>query len=206
MDPLAYKALMESIEEKIETKKNQLSQPDQFSDVKLMSRHEMDLELALSHDKGTASILGCLVKPITNQSSNPNCRINTDILNEQLTTSEQELSMTETKKRKFDVKNWDETEAASKTYLDNAWTVVEPKQPRLITAAACPKKEECNKKTVKKSEIKIISADEIKMNRLSVEEIRLLPRFTDYQCGEPSQVKCNVTFILIHVSEPADHS
>jgi hypothetical protein len=49
---------------------------------------------------------------------------------------------------------------------------------------------------IEDSEIKALCRDDILRNRLSMEEIKLLPRFQNYDKGPPSQVKIEIFMLM----------
>jgi hypothetical protein len=54
---------------------------------------------------------------------------------------------------------------------------------------------------IKDSEIKTLCREDIQRNRLSMEEIRLLPRFQNYDKGPPSQVKIEIFMLISNGTE-----
>ena len=67
---------LEVIEQKIAAKTQQLCQPTTFAGAKLLSRHEMDLEKAVTRDRDTTKVFSCLVTDKSTDSVDPDHPIN----------------------------------------------------------------------------------------------------------------------------------
>ena len=218
IDSTVYKSKLEEIDRKINAKLADLAKPDTFTGMKHLSRQEMDLERAISHDRDKAELLGCLLterKPNTGV-YDPNHPMNhlDDIvqevmkrkrkgrkstavrcdITENVDSSEEEFGTVATCAEKKDcvldctqeMQTCEESKAGSNCYKANPWVSVVSVADRMkaITDLLNPSQVV----STEISHVPVVSVEEIERARLSSEEIKAMPRFRNYELGEPSKV------------------
>lgn len=184
------------IEQKIADKTRQLSEPTTFAGAKQLSRHEMDLEKAVTRDRDSSKVFHCLVTHKSVDSLDPDHPINhldqiwKDVLSSKPTcrrrkrkrratvitddTASCELST------KVDIDSVSE-EPVSKCSQHEEAAVNRPSPARLQPSDS----DHCKQL---KSDIEPVPIEVIERYRLSLEQIKQLPRFQNYSVGIPSPV------------------
>jgi len=180
------------IEQKIANKNHLLSQPTTFAGAKQLSRHEMDLERAVTRDRDSAKVFHCLVTDKSADSVDPDHPINhldqiwKDVLSSKATCRR--------RKRK---------RVATVIADDAVSCEVSMKVDSGDTACKCFDREEAPLKSAAHERVQLLSSDHctqkcditpvpvevIERYRLSVEQIKQLPRFQNYCVGTPSPVR-----------------
>jgi hypothetical protein len=204
VDPFADSERSKAIEEKIAEKDRQLSQPTTFAGARTLTRHEMELEHAVTHDRDPSKVFRCL---LTNRSKDavldPDHPINhldeiwKDVVSRNPPKTSRRRKRKRTKGPEADGKISETVDAVevlkaavntSPVHCDNqlvalhddddadggddvAVATVEPKPPKPLDRDVEP-----------------IPVEVIERYRLSVDQIKQLPRFKDYSPGEPSPI------------------
>ena len=190
---------MKVIEQKIADKTRQLSQSTTFAGAKPLSRHEMDLEKAVTRDRDSAKVFGCLVTdksvgsgadsdhPINHLdqiwkdvlSSKPTCRRRKRKRREAVTTDNSDICEISVK---IDSDNLSE-ESASKSLHHEEEPGKSPTRGRLESSTCC-----LDHSKPAKCVIEPVPTEVIERYRLTVEQIKQLPRFQNYSVGTPTPV------------------
>ncbi len=63
VEPTVLQTKLQAIDMKISEKSSALDKPEVFANARAMSRHELDLERSLTHDRDGLELSKCLVKP-----------------------------------------------------------------------------------------------------------------------------------------------
>ncbi|XP_048589812.1 RNA-binding protein 41 isoform X1 [Nematostella vectensis] len=172
-DPLAEKQRLEELKKKIEDKEKALSAPDSFSNVHLLSRHAMEVEMSLNRGTERAKDFKHLVQV----SSTVDC--DNDPVLQTL------LSNTHLLGDRTSLPKIHRPPSSKKTTLTE-----EGNNPECVELSSSYSKTclgEATKNTFVLPEITSIEESEILHNRLSIDEIKQIPRFKDYAPGEPSK-------------------
>jgi len=196
------------IEQKIANKNHQLSQPTTFAGAKELSRHEMDLEKAVTRDRDSSKVFHCLVTDKSVDSVSPDHPINhleqiwKDVLSSKATCRKRK------RKRVATVIADDGASCEVSTKVDSG-CVSEETVSKCLHHAEAPVKsathervellssDHCTQKkcditpdhcTQKKCDITPVPVEVIERYRLSVDQIKQLPRFQNYCIGTPSPV------------------
>ena len=214
VDSTVYKSKLEEIDRKITAKLADLAKPDTFSGMKHLSRQEMDLERAISHDRDKAGLLGCLLtkrKPNTGV-LDPNHPMNhlDDIVqevmkrkrkgrksttvrlevieNDDSSADEFETIATCAEKPDCDLTltTCEESKDVPNCYKANPWVSVVSVADRM--KAIMDLLNPSRVVSPKSLQVPIVSVEEIERARLSAEEIKAMPRFRNFESGEPSKV------------------
>jgi len=201
VDPLAHAERLTSIEKKIEEKERLLLQPTTFSGAKPLTRHEMDLEQAITHDRNSSKLFRCLLTEKSLDDVDPAHPINhlDSILNDILPISS--VSKRERRKRKRrgdqdgEIKKIEPEIGCSPApirneepnhvcYLNNAWLPVHSDHmPTHEKSKTCRSPTDLDYGSIESVPIEVIER-----YKLSTSQIRELPRFGRYTPGVPSQV------------------
>ena len=214
VDSTVYKSKLEEIDRKINEKLAELAKPDTFTGMKHLSRQEMDLERAISHDRDKAGLLGCLLTERKTNSGvlDPNHPMNhlDDIVQEVMKQKRKGKKSTAVRREvtenddssadKFGtiatcaeredcdltLTTCEESKDGSNCYKANPWVTVESVADRIKAITDL-----LNPSQVMSSEnpqVPVVSVEEIERARLSAEEIKAMPRFRNFEPGEPSKV------------------
>lgn len=173
---------LRTIEEKIKMKKVQLDQKEKFHGLKALTRHEMELERSLLRDctsddrrKVMSSLTTVLDPRDTSQSNNPMNQL-PEILENITKGSNKEKS-----RRKRRQKNKNLSPESNVKYPANDEPQEEEDSLEGVGEVAT-----CEPRP--RTPVPEVSLDQINENKLTIEEIRNMPRFSNYAPGEPSQV------------------
>jgi len=196
------------IEQKIADKTQQLSQPTTFAGTKQLSRHEMDLEKAVTQDRDSTKVFRCLVRDKLTDSVDPDHPINhldqiwTEVLSSKPTcrrrkrkrgaaaiTSDSRSCETSTKVGGGSASE----EAVSKCLQREEASDSIPSHERLQPSSSDHSKP-------LKGNIEPVPVEVIERYRLSVEQIKQLPRFQNYSVGTPTAV-CSLFFCYFIVMD-----
>lgn len=202
IDPLAHAERLMVIENKIAEKEKQLLEPTTFAGAKPMSRHEMDLEQAISRDRNSAKHFRCLLTARSSEGVDPEHPINhlDSILQDILPRSSEGKRQRRKRKRRaaqeietvhvdvatgchkapnsdagdcLDVaSNFDSQDGRLPLPSDNKPETIEPRLAKVDYSC-----------------VESIPVEVIERYKLSTSQIRDLPRFSNYHPGVPSQVK-----------------
>lgn len=184
------------IEQKIANKNQQLSQPTTFAGAKQLSRHEMDLEKAVTRDRDSCKVFHCLVTDKSVDSVDPDHPINhldqiwKDVLSSKPTCRRKK------RKRRATVITDDSASCEMSTKTDSSnvseETVSHCSQhdEGSVMSSICERLEPLSSDYSKqqKHNIEPVPVEVIERYRLSVEQIKQLPRFQNYTVGLPSPV------------------
>lgn len=173
--PQVKTEVLQNIQEKIDDKKRQFSNPDTFSGAVHISRHEMELENSLNSNRSQSRFLNCLIT--TKKEDNVAADHPINQLQEILT------SITKPKNRKKKKKKnptadersseFEKSDSQSTSISSNIDDIVQPCEENPDTTLL---------------PVNPIAKEEIIRCRLSREEIGELERFKDYQPGNVSHV------------------
>jgi len=185
------------IEQKIADKTKQLSEPTTFSGAKQLTRHEMDLEKAVTQDRDSAKLFHCLVTEKSFDSVDLDHPINhldqiwKDVLSSKPTCRRRKrkraaASVTtcdDTCEMKIKVSSGsgsEETNTKSKNEQDE-------ESGKILCHGRLPSQSSDGSKQ-QKCDIEPVPIEVIERYRLSVEQIKQIPRFQNYSAGTPSPV------------------
>ena len=184
---------LRTIEEKIKMKKVQLDQKEKFHGLKALTRHEMELERSLLRDctsddrrKVMSSLTTVLDPRDTTQSNNPMNQL-PEILENITKGSNKEKS-----RRKRRQKNKNSSPEPHLKYPANDESPEEDSLEGVGEVATCEPRP--------RTPVPEVSLEQIKENKLTIEEIRNIPRFSNYAPGEPSQVTTSVISVIHFLS------
>jgi len=194
------RAQLKVIEQKIADKTRQLSEPTTFAGAKPLSRHEMDLEKAVTRDRDSTKVFHCLVTNKSVDSVDPDHPINhLDQIWKDVLSSKPTCRRRRKRKRGAAVVTDDIASGAGDVTSVNTDSG-DPSEDTVHKSVCC---EEVSVKSVVQEGLESSSTDNCKQSkcsvepvpievierhRLSVDEIRQLPRFQNYNAGTPSQV------------------
>ena len=169
VDPQVKSEVLQDIEEKIDWKRRQFSNPDTFSGAVHISRHEMELENSLNSNRSQSRFLNCLITTKRDDKECPEHPMN------QLQDIIKSITKPKSKKKNNSTEEEQPIELKKSDYqatveFDNVDQKTESGENSL-TDPASP-----------------IPKEEIIRCRLSMKEIRQIERFKDYQPGNPSHI------------------
>lgn len=173
------------IEQKVAYKAQLLSQPTTFAGAKQLTRHEMDLEKAVTRDRNPSKVFRCLVTHKSVESEDPDHPINhLDQIWKDVLTSKPTCRNRKRKRKRATSTIADGSEMSTNVDSNN---VSEETIPKLC----CRQEEVPSSLSVdcsehRKSNIEPVPFEVIERYRLSVEQIKELPRFQNYDVGTPS--------------------
>lgn len=171
-NPVAEQEKLHELEKRIQRREEALSSPELFSNVRVLSRHALEVEQSLHRGTEKGSSLSHLVQP-RKQAIHVN-----DPLLQTLMEADQILSKS---KRKLPSSN--SPERASERLVevsDNS------SQSSLVKKGSLENNDSGD--TRLPDNIKPIEEEEILQNRLSVEQIKEIPKFANFHPGEPNKV------------------
>ena len=230
--PAAIATKLKAIDEKIKAHQEMLSKPVSFSGTKTMTRHEMDLELAITHNEEKAKLLGSLLiegntlDPSYEDKNHPINHLD-DILEEALTkrrpqsnhklkdSAVESHSVVEEHSSvisKSDINNEKERRSTLEDKLEPMTEATCQPKPKVVKRSDeyiyLPESTDSKEHLVGSSRVSeaknrkinghidLIPEEAICRYRLSVQEIKKLDRFTNYEPGLPSNVSLNVSVSL----------
>ena len=172
---------IDAINDKVRLAMECLGKADKFSGAKVMSRHEMDLEKAISKDNDKAKMLGCLLTMTRRNDTDPNDPINNldgiymDALARSQDGVRQNKDHCNTKQEQ--PKHINDATVASEMSPANNDFLSEPLEP--MPEAGC---------APKPWTVTEINDSDVVRYRLNVDEIKRIPKFKDYAPGVPTKV------------------
>jgi len=177
------------IDQKIADKTQQLSQPTTFAGAKRLSRHEMDLEKAVTQDRDSTKVFRCLVTKKSVDSVDPDHPINhLDQIWKEVLSSKPTCRR---RKRKRGAAAASDTSSCAVSTEVGSGSVSEE------TVSQCLQHEDpvtssshgsSDDSQQPKHDIEPVPVEVIERYRLSTEQIKQLPRFQNYSVGAPSPV------------------
>jgi len=186
------------IEQKIADKTKQLSEPTTFAGVKQLTRHEMDLEKAVTRDRDSTKVFCCLVREKSCDSVDPDHPINhldqiwKDVLSSRPTCRKRKRKQTAAAVASDDA-SCEVTanvscsivleETVSKSLQHEEPAKQSPNDTRLQSSLSSDNSKQ------RKCDIELVPSEVIERYRLSIEQIKQLPRFQNYTVGTPSPVR-----------------
>ncbi|KAK2161856.1 hypothetical protein LSH36_108g01114 [Paralvinella palmiformis] len=220
--PAAIATKLKAIDEKIKAHQEMLSKPVSFSGTKTMTRHEMDLELAITHNEEKAKLLGSLLiegntlDPSYEDKNHPINHLD-DILEEALTkrrpqsnhklkdSAVESHSVVEEHSSvisKSDINNGKERRSTLEDKLEPMTEATCQPKPKVVKRSDeyiyLPESTDSKERLMGSSRVSeakirkinghidLIPEEAICRYRLSVQEIKKLDRFTNYEPGLPS--------------------
>lgn len=180
---------LKAIEQKIANKTQLLAQPTTFAGAKQLTRHEMDLEKAFTRDRCPSKVFSCLVTQKSVKSEDLDHPINhldqiwKDVLMSKPTCRNRKRKRKHaTKVIADDNASCDRSESVDSSHISEE------------TVSECCRHEEAGQPLSLdhskhlKSNTEPVPIEVIERYRLSVEQIKKLPRFQNYDVGTPSPV------------------
>lgn len=221
LEPGVRESKLLTIENKIAAKKKQLEEADHFAGAKKMSRHEMDLERAISQNSERAKQLSCLLTNCGGHPAPANSEDPMDHLPEILeVVTKRGQAKASSRKRRRDLSDKTVQIKTDPNMTDLKGIYEERERSLSQTDFPCKCSTNCNdidmiggsKETTKnyansvtddnneqRSSLKSLSGkiesipeEEILKERLTIAEIQQLPRFKDYTPGDPTQVSDDI--------------
>jgi hypothetical protein len=201
IDPSAHAERLTVIENKIAEKERQLLEPTTFSDAKPMSRHEMDLEQAISRDRNPSKLFSCLLTAKSSEGVDPDHPINhldsilQDILPKSCEGKRQRRKRKRRAGQEIEIVHVEAETECCKAQSSDAGNCLDSasnldSRDRLIPLPSDSKREIIERRLadVDYSCVESIPVEVIERYKLSTSQIRELPRFSNYHPGVPSQV------------------
>ncbi|ELT91761.1 hypothetical protein CAPTEDRAFT_191651 [Capitella teleta] len=202
--PAKKSRMLERIEEKIKSKLSSLEKPTAFASTKQLTRHEMDLERAVRENHAKGSHFDCLVaEQVSAKTSHkyphpdhPMNNITSLFDNETeeafigpMPKPEGFVSAPMESKDGI-IGPWQKVESPkyshkvqTKKRTGTAYCVIRHKRG----SVGCLHKTNDTRARILDTEVKVIPPEVIATNRLSLDQIRGIPKFSDYQRGEPTE-------------------
>ena len=199
-----------SIEKKIEAKQLEMLEPTTFSGAKPITRHEMELDQSISHSQSSSNFSRCLLagKPLCSV-VDPEHPINhLDTILHEILPSPCRIGKRQRRKNKKRARNNVEGELTDGENIRTAPSYSDTREAR----SECTDHQTCDlpnpeadKQSIRNVQADIdydgiepIPVEIIERYRLTMSQIRDLPRFKDYDPGTPSQVReCFFLFLLL---------
>ena len=204
---------MDAIEDKISKKKEDLAKPTSFRDKHHMTRHERELEASISHDVEKAKLLSCLMSTVAKETDfdDPKHPINhLDSMMENILQKQQVVKIETPEPSKYECCEKCDSykrEQATKPLVDAKGRLYVPADTtsekrtenlpeyddvaELVPFGPQPlQKFQCNADCsfTLIDDVESTPEEDIVQHRLSMEQIRELPRFHNYEAGEPNKV------------------
>jgi len=191
-----YSEQLKVIEQKIADKTQQLSQPTTFSGAKQLSRHEMDLEKAVTRDRDATKMFDCLVTDKAVYCVDPGHPINhldqiwKDVLSSKPTCRRRKRKRGATVVTDGSASCEISTKVHSNSVLQETVSKCLQHEETPAESATHGGLQELSSSHSKqqKCDIEPVPVEVIERYRLSIEQIKQLPRFQNYSVGTPSPV------------------
>ncbi|CAH3029833.1 unnamed protein product [Porites evermanni] len=173
-NPEAEQKKIKDLEERIKMREDALTVPDLYSNVRVLSRHALEVEQSLHKGTVKERSLNHLVQP--KKQAIP---LNDPLLQ---TLLEQDRILTKSKRV---------LESSTSSGTDNNCSkessTTEEQQELCVRRPSSASKEDSRTANLP-ANIQPIDKEEIIQNRLSLEQIKEIPKFTNYHPGEPNKV------------------
>lgn len=182
------------IEQKIADKTKQLSEPTTFAGAKQLTRHEMDLEKAVTQDRDSAKLFHCLVTEKSFDSVDPDHPINhLDQIWKDVLSSKPTCRRRKRKRAAAAVTSCDDScemtiKVSSGSGSEETTKCLQDEESGKILCHGRLQSQSSDGSKQQKCDIEPVPIEVIERYRLSVEQIKQIPRFQNYSAGTPSPV------------------
>lgn len=181
-NPSAEQEKLQDLEERIRMHEEALSRPDMYSNVRVLSRHALEVEQSLQKGTPKGSSLSHLVQPklLTTQMNDPLLQT---LLEQDRILSKSKLTPSSSKNT-MDVPSEDSSQINDNSSKDSLGrgklsedAGTEGSLCRAVSGSHCLP-----------ADIQPVDENEIIQNRLSLEQIKEIPKFANYHPGEPNKI------------------
>lgn len=182
-NPAAEQEKLKDLETRIKKREEALAEPDLYSNVRVLSRHALEVEQSLQKGTPKASHLSHLVQ--RRQQDTP---VNDPLL-ETLLEQDRILSKSKVKPSTSTIEDWN----SETLFNENTSKTVGDKTKKCLALVDDHDGQSSASNTQSGSsdvlaDVRPIDEREIIDNRLTSEQIKEIPKFSNYQPGEPNQV------------------
>lgn len=185
INPVAEQEKVNDLEKRIQMREEALSSPDLYSNVRVLSRHALEVEQSLQKGTEKANSLSHLVQP-RKQAVPVNDPLLQTLLEADriLSKSKQGLASSNSQ----ETPNHNISQHPSKITDDSSQDFLDKGEPFENSVAESSSAYRESGVSSLPASIVPIDKKEIIQNRLSLEQIKEIPKFADYNPGEPNKV------------------
>lgn len=185
INPIAEQEKVSDLEKRIQMREEVLASPDLYSNVRVLSRHALEVEQSLQKGTEKANSLSHLVQP-RKQAVPVNDPLLQTLLEADriLSRSKQRLASSNSQDKPKDNTNQHSLNINDNSSQDSL-NREEPSESRVAESSSADRESGVSSLP---ANIAPIDEKEILQNRLSLEQIKEIPKFAGYNPGEPNKV------------------